>query len=312
MENNENTADTGENEDTGKVRAEAIVGALRAATSPVLNANAEVAAASDVLQDLSSKRTSLRMTTLVDTAAASQMGQWSLAEIEAGLGEVLRTHNDTTTRKTLETFLGEVKAAAHPRSRAHVTHLRDACMQAWAAEDVPENTDKPCRKAFPRLYQMTVRAFRLAADTGTVMEGVDGVIAWARACDPDLNINKVLSRLKSIQASLAAFSQDWPVPAFTAIDEYLDKVTKGELARARKGKLDAEMAAENERLGKVPLAPLPAAVKARAAPTVVAPVVAPVVNAAATLAEALGEQPPVGDVPAGTDDALAELFAEAA
>lgn len=261
-------------------RIASIVGAVRPAANTALAAKADVQAASAVLQDQSSKQTSTRMTALVTVAATSQLDQWAEAELTEACSAVLRTHNDSTTAKTLETFLGELKAAGHPRVRAHVPFIVETCALAWNAEDKQDH--QPCRKAFVRQYAMTVRAFRAMSETGVLVNGVGGAVAWAESLDPNLNVKKVLARLAKIREDVQAFQSDWPIESLSAISEYLGKITKAELNAARAAKLKAEKGAEDERMAAIPLAPIPAVVQARVAPTP---------TPASAIADILGEAP---------------------
>ena len=189
MEINENTDGAAEQAN----RVNIIAGVLGPAASAVLAAKGEAAAASVILKDLSGKHTNTRMDTMAALAASSQMGQWADSEITVAIGEVKRRHNNPDTIKALDTYLGEVKDAVHPKVRAHVPHFIALCAAAWLADT---KDDAPCKEAFKREYHMTVRAFRHLKDGGTFFTTVDDVVDWARANDPTLDIGIVLMRLQ--------------------------------------------------------------------------------------------------------------------
>lgn len=194
-------------------RVATIAQAIRNACVPFLGANTAKGDARLAFQDASKAETSLREQIMLSVADLSQAGRWTPGEIAQAAAKAAAMSN-SASEKALANFIGETKRAMDPNVRAHVpalVNLRDLC---WNTETemltADKSSPKPLRKAFVRQYHMLIRMFA-EAQKGRVFTKASDVIAWAKECDPDLDLDKVMARLERIKGELSAFYSDWPV-----------------------------------------------------------------------------------------------------
>ena len=186
-------------------------------------------------QDASKAETSLRERIMLSVADLSQAGRWTPGEIAQAAAKAAAMSN-SASEKALANFIGETKRAMDPNVRGHVpalVNLRDLC---WNTETemlaADKSSPKPLRKAFVRQYHMLIRMFA-EAQKGRVFTKASDVIAWAKECDPDLDLDKVMARLERIKGELSAFYSDWPVDDIRVCVAALGDVDKKALKTSR-------------------------------------------------------------------------------
>ena len=216
-------------------RVATIAQAIRNACVPMLGADQERSDARKALQDATRAESSLREQIMLGVAGMSQSGQWTPGEIAQAAAKAAAMSNNES-EKALVNFIGETKRAMDPNVRGHVpalVNLRDLC---WNTETemlaVDKSSPKPLRKAFVRQYHMLIRMFA-EAQKGRVFTKASDVIAWAKECDPDLDLDKVMARLEKIKGELSAFSSDWPVDDIRVCVAALGDVDKKALKTSR-------------------------------------------------------------------------------
>jgi len=240
-------------------RVAKIAQTIRNACVPILGADAAKSDARTAFQEASRAEISLREQIMLGVAGLSQKGQWTPGEIAQAAGKAAAMSNNES-EKALANFIGETKRAMDPNVRGHVlalVNLRDVC---WDTETAMLATDKlsprPLRKAFIRQYHMLIRMFA-EAQKGRVFTNASEVIAWADECDPDLDLDKVMTRLERIKGELSAFYTDWPVDDIRVCVDALGDIDKKMLRASR----DARSIISNV----VPMVPTTAEVKNEAA-----------------------------------------------
>ena len=216
-------------------RVATIAQAIRNACVPMLGADQERSDARKALQDATRAESSLREQIMLGVAGMSQSGQWTPGEIAQAAAKAAAMSNNES-EKALVNFIGETKRAMDPNVRGHVpalVNLRDLC---WNTETemlaVDKSSPKPLRKAFVRQYHMLIRMFA-EAQKGRVFINASEVIAWAEACDPDLDLDKVMARLAKIKDELSAFHTDWPVDDIRVCVAALGEVDRKALKTSR-------------------------------------------------------------------------------
>lgn len=223
---------------------------------PFLGSDATAKEAREASQGAAQSHTLNREGIMVALADLSMKGQWSAGDVKSAARTAAGLSAKIDSEKALATFIGEATKAMLPTVRSHVpslVHVRDL---AWQAETMAYAEDKdtptPLRKAFSRGYHALMRMMKLA-DEGRVIENVEELLEYAAECDPDLDLDKVKKRLKSIRDALAGFYSDWPVDDIQVCMQALDEVSDGALKASRAG-----IAAETEaRLQAHPLRDLP-------------------------------------------------------
>ncbi len=211
-----------------------IANTIRAALSPILDADATRSDAQEAFQEAAGTSASVRMEVLVALASASAADAWTVSEINAAAAAAGKVGN-MALPKSVATFVSESKRAMSPKVREHVGDLVALAGEVWAEEAaLDKDQPRPCRKAFKRCYHMTLRMFGLCED-GELLSSTSDVVEWARNNDPDLDYSKVYERLQSIRKELSAFATDFPVDGFVEVDSFLEGITKDALKAARAG-----------------------------------------------------------------------------
>src|ERR1700733_4864872 len=139
---------------------------IRGATTPLFATTSGKQDAKDLLTDASQADTALREKIMVAVASLSQVGQWTIPEINAAAAKAAAMSADTKADKAVATFIGETKRAMNPKVRAFVPDLIELRDTTWQSETEQRAMDKdaptPLRKAFVRQYHMMVQMFGLA------------------------------------------------------------------------------------------------------------------------------------------------------
>lgn len=215
-----------------------IVRQIRGAALPFLGSDATSKDAREASQQASQAHTLNREEIMVALAELSMQGQWSAGDVKTAARTAAGLSTRVESEKALATFIGEASKAMLPKVRSHVPNLVHVRDLAWEAEKLAYAEDKdsptPLRKAFSRGYHCLMQMMVLA-ENGRVIENVSELMEWAAERDPDLDIEKVKKRLKSIRDTLAAFYSDWPVDDIQVCMQALDEVSEGSLKASRAG-----------------------------------------------------------------------------
>lgn len=201
----------------------------------IMSADSERGDARDVLAAASETSTNTRLAALVSLAGGAIAGNWSAYDVEQALDKSLSRRNAVDA--SIKTFASEIKRACHTKARNHVAAYVALASDAWKDEGDNVKADKkaptPCRKAFARQYHLVQRMLGEAVDGGRVFASVADICDYAAANDPDLDYGKVFKRLRAIRAQIAGFAQDFPVPGFADVIEYIDAIEKDDLKTSR-------------------------------------------------------------------------------
>lgn len=213
-------------------RTAEIANTIRAALSPIIDADAVKADAQSEFQAAVADATGTRLSVIVALANASRMGAWTQSEIATAVVAAGKVGN-AALPKSVATFVAEAKRAMSPKVRDYAPAIVGVVGIAWEAEgEQDKDAPRPLRKAFKRQYHCVLQAFGLAED-GTVLRETTDVLDWARARDPDLDYGKVYDRLQAIRKELTAFAADFPVDGFVEVDAFLSEITKERLKACR-------------------------------------------------------------------------------
>lgn len=232
-----------------------IAQALRNAFSSWTPFDDDRSTAQDVLNEARDKSGAQREVVMLQLANTSATQKWEPGEVRSAVKQIKAAQNKNNP--TLNTFMSEVVAVSLPHARERAAALLTIIKDAFAAEKDNDGKDKPCRKAFSRVYKAWVEVCRMAGRNEDTPHNVAEFVALAKASDPDLDYEKVAKRLARIQALLAGFAQDFPVTGFASIDKYLDAIDEKALKAARAAKLKAEAKTEADRMASHRLADVP-------------------------------------------------------
>jgi hypothetical protein len=195
----------------------------------VVDAKAEVDTKADVAN---SKREGI----MVAIAQLSEAGQWTPKEVDLAAKDAIKQHNNVKTKKAMETFIGEIKHAAHPDVRDHVPALISIRTAAWQAETEQLKIDpdgpRPLRKCFKRAYHALIQAMG-ACEKGNVFRTVDDMVNYAIANDPDQDAAAVYKKITALQKTLAAYFVDYPADDLGYAADTLGKLTFNDLKMAQ-------------------------------------------------------------------------------
>lgn len=192
--------------------------------------------AKEALDDAKAQTTSKRETIMGLVAELAYTDSWTLREIDVAAGEASKLHNDLNTKKAIQTFIGEVKHAAHPLVREHFTALKSIRDAAWDQESEQLAIDKaapaPLRRCFKRRYHALVGAM-LATTKGAAFYAEDDLVRYARAHDPSLDAQKVFKEITAIIAKLDGMYVSFPADDLGHAKDILGKITWNELRAAQ-------------------------------------------------------------------------------
>lgn len=223
---------------TNPSRVADIAKAIYAATSTITGDDEAVREAQQGVVDASQAKQAGRIGILVTLGGLSAQGKWTDAEVGLAVTQAIGKANSPESKKALQTFAADIKAAMHPNVRDRVASIHALCEQVWSAEaETDKDTPKPCRKAFQRQYHMLKSALVGAKDGTVVLHGPSDVVFWATQNDPDFNAGKVMKRLASIAAEIAVFQANFPVSHFEGITGFLGEISEDALKAARSEQL---------------------------------------------------------------------------
>lgn len=198
--------------------------------------------AKDLLDQAKEVTTGKREKIMLAAAALSHKGDWTTKEIGLAATDAGKMHNDLNTKKALETFIGEVKHAAHPLVREHIGALVSIRNAAWDEETAQLDLDKafpaPMRKCFKRRYHALVGAM-IATEKGSNFHTTEDLVSYARANDPSDNARAVFKRIEAMVAELQGMHMKFPADDLGHAAEILSKLTWNELAAAQMERSEA-------------------------------------------------------------------------
>lgn len=223
--------------------------AILAAARPVFAGADAVLESREHLDATKENDRSVRERVMIDLAKLSRDNRWSLDDINSGVKMAATHENDDRNKKTLSTFLTEVKYATFPNVRDQFDTILAAVNTAWETEqgdyEVDKDTPRPIRAAFTRRYHAIVRTLKQVSD-GVEIATPDDVKRLAESFDPTLSATKQFKRITGAIDTLREVYELFPVKALVEAATWLDGVTEEHLAAAKKATQDA-----------VKLAPLP-------------------------------------------------------
>lgn len=266
-----------------------------------------------------------------DIARVADEGDWNDEHIKSAVSMAVarikgNSPGDDKTSKAMQVFVSQVTLAAHEKVRNQFDNLTDVLGKAWAAEQEQAKKDKkegrdidtPIKKFVSRPYELVLRACREIIKPGEygrklddatdrlVLVHVPQVEAWARANDPDMDADKVASKLETMIKQLKAMASIFAdtdqhdlYQAASTLAPWVGKGdTKGTKLRMSKAKADA---ARNATQAK-PETPTPT-------PTPTPEVITPVATSEAVATEEYTPLEGVFSVDATLNDALDRLAA---
>jgi hypothetical protein len=194
-----------------------------------------------------------RMDTCAKIAQMSHDQKWDANDIDAACAYAknIAMGNrpaDDKTAKTVGVFCSQMKSVAHPRVRASFPVILTSCTQAWNAEGLMTEGDKPIRKFKGRLYNLIISATVAVRSGETVIKSPDDVVSWARDNDPDFDENKIEARLHNVGKILKGISDDFGDAKIALVCEYLSNITAKQLKTSRNVMVAKNRKAEAERM----------------------------------------------------------------
>lgn len=194
--------------------------------------------AKDILDQTKDAGVSKRETIMGAIAKLSEAGAWTLKEISAAATAAGKMHNgEQSTAKAMETFIGEIKHAAHPLVREHFDALVSIRNLAWDQEteqlDLDKSYPKPLRVAYKRKYHALTMGCMGAAENGTLFQTVDELVSHAVANNPEHDAAKVHKKIMAMKATLEGYKMEFPCPDLNYVCDTLAKLTFNDMALAQ-------------------------------------------------------------------------------
>lgn len=202
------------------------------------------------LDDSRDKGISKREEIMGAIAKLSHADSWTLPEIDAAAASASRMHvenitkiakasgsNVTPSTKTMETFIGEIKHAAHPLVREHFDALVSIRDRAWNQETEQLQLNpaypKPMRVAYLRKYHALTLGCFAAAEKGILFKTEDELVAHAVIHNPEHDAAKVHKKIMAMKATLEGYKMEFPCPDLNYVCDTLAKLTFNDMALAQ-------------------------------------------------------------------------------
>lgn len=221
---------------TTQARLDEITNKIYQTCIQVTDAMEDVTDTKAAADEASKGATSKRETIMGEIAKISLAGNWTERETELASKAAAKRYNNTKTKKAMETFMGEIKHAAHPNVRDHFSALVSIRDAAWQEETDMLALDKaspqPLRKCFKRSYHALMQAMAVA-EKGVVWETVQDMVDYANANDPDTDAKYVFKQLEAMRAKLTSYAVEFPADDLRLALDALTQVTWAALASAQ-------------------------------------------------------------------------------
>jgi hypothetical protein len=220
-------------------RTSKIAHAIRAAMSPVMDADELRTAANNEAQDASEGAVNARELVMQNLALAAMQGKWTEGEVDRAI-RVAVTMSNAETPKSIVTFMGETRRAMHPNVRIRFADLVKVRNAVWDEEEMARmiarltktEAHTPVRKAFVRKYHA------LAALMGEAEKGIyhtaTTFVTFAESRDPDFNVDRQAKAVAMMMRELGIIAGRFPDSDLAAAVDFLGKVTKQSLEAARR------------------------------------------------------------------------------
>lgn len=207
---------------------------LSGIVAPFKGANADKNDARTEWDNQSKNEVNVREQVMVGAADFSQRHQLGANDISSVAAQVCKRHNDDATRKTFETFVGEIKGAMQPGVRAHVQRLVDLRNETWDAEEERKRLDKdeptPLRGTFKRKYHM-LKQIVDAVNEGWTLDTGEDVETFRQEVETKQlqDYKKVAKELASMAARLRELHQTFQMDDLTESASTIEEITKERL-----------------------------------------------------------------------------------
>jgi hypothetical protein len=194
--------------------------------------------AKDILNEAKDAGISKRETIMGAIAKLSEEGAWTFKEIAAAATAAAKMHNgEQSTAKAMESFINEIKHAAHPLVREHFDALVSIRNFAWDQEteqlDLDKSYPKPLRVAYKRKYHALTMGCMGAAENGVLFQTADELVAHAVAHNPEHDAAKVHKKIMAMKVTLDGYFVEFPCADLAHICDTLAKLTFNDMALAQ-------------------------------------------------------------------------------
>ena len=208
-----------------------ITSALAVECSKFAQADIEKSLASEAKSAADAEGKSVRELVMGEIAKLSRDNQWREGEVKAACKALKAGDNSGT----LTTFMSEVMNVAHPNVRDvfnDLVSMRDAL---WPVDADPElNPVQPdVGKLWTRRYHMLTDMTRRVRKGEAMFNGVQDVIDYAIAHDPDEDAEKIQDKLEKIAGQLAEMFLTFPDEDLKLAAEYISGIDANKLMIAR-------------------------------------------------------------------------------
>jgi hypothetical protein len=228
-----------------------IAGVIRGLCIDIMGDHDAMLEARDLAKTHDAKEATDRMSICVKIATLSAAKKWAAEDIDAACAYAKNQPlgnrpTDDKTSKTIAVFCSEMKSIAHPRVRERFPTMLTACQQAWDAETLITEGEKPIKKFKSRFYKLVIAAANATKRGEVSITTPDNVVDWAIENDPDFDEDKIEKRLHTLSATMSKISSDFGDPKIRLACEYIGTITAKSLKNSRvvmKKKLKAEEAA---------------------------------------------------------------------
>ena len=228
-----------------------IAGVIRGLCVDIMGDHDAMLEAKDLASRHDAKEATDRMAICRKIAALSATNKWLADDIDAACNYAKsqplgNRPTDDKTSKTIAVFCSEMKSIAHPRVREKFPVILQACQQAWDAEALITEGEKPVKKFKSRFYKLIISAANATKKGEVNITSPKDVVDWAVENDPDFDEDKIEARLHALSKSMSKISGDFGDPKIKLACEYISTITAKSLKASRiamKRKLQAEEAA---------------------------------------------------------------------
>lgn len=212
-------------------RVGAIKSALAVECSKFTQADIDKANATEARAEADTEGKSIRETVMAEIAKLSRDNAWREGEVKAACKALKQGDNSGT----LTTFMAEIVNVAHPNVRDMFTDLVSMRDALWPVDADPElnPVQADVAKLWTRRYHMLTDMTRRVRKGDAVFAGVQDVIDYAVAHDPDEDADKIQGKLERIAEQLTDMFATFPDEDLKLAADYIAGIDANKLKLAR-------------------------------------------------------------------------------
>ena len=217
--------------------ASAIASAMQGAISRHSMELDDIKAEADAVQAKRDDEMVTREGTLRTLADMSASNGWTAKQVDAGAAIVASMGNGKLPA-SVKTFANELRVVMQPGTREAFPSIMNAALEVWGSEELArtmdgKDADTPARKAWKRRYHTIVAATQALPMKGRLLDTAETIVAYARECDPSIDVKKTLKRVAALMQELSGIAINFPEQDVKAAYDMLSSVTEASLTTAR-------------------------------------------------------------------------------